>query len=73
MRYIEKKYSYFTPIAEHKVELILCKLDEYSLSSPNSKYSNLTGAQLYDMVRDMTTFSKLKRFLQNWNYKRSKI
>lgn len=63
MKYIEKKYSYNIPIAEHKVELILCKLDEYSLSSPNSEYANLTGRQLYDMVRDMTTFSNLKQFL----------
>lgn len=61
MRYIEKRYS--ESMAVHKVELILCKLDKANLHKAENRYAKLTGGNLYDMVRDMTTFSNLKQQL----------
>ena len=61
MIYIEKKYS--ESMAVHKVELILCELDQANLQKPDNRYAQLTGGKLYDMVRDMTTFSDLKQQL----------
>ncbi len=61
MKYIVKGIS--EPMAVHKVELILCRLDKASLIKPENKYANLSGGQLYDMVRDMTTFADLKQLL----------
>lgn len=61
MKYIVKEIS--EPMAVHKVELILCRLDKASLIKPDNRYAKLTGGQRYDMVRDMTTFADLKRLL----------
>ena len=61
MKYIVKEIS--EPMAVHKVELILCRLDKASLTKPDNRYAKLTGGQRYDMVRDMTTFADLKRLL----------
>ena len=61
MKYIVKEIS--EPMAIHKVELILCKLDKASLIKPDNRYANLSGEQLYDKVREMTTFANLKQLL----------
>lgn len=61
MKYIVKGIS--EPMAVHKVELILCKLDKASLIKPDNRYANLSGEQLYDKVREMTTFANLKQLL----------
>lgn len=61
MKYIVKGIS--EPMAVHKVELILCKLDKASLIKPDNQYANLSGEQLYDKVKEMTTFAKLKQLL----------
>ena len=61
MKYIVKGIS--EPMAVHKVELILCKSDKASLIKPDNRYANLSGEQLYDKVREMTTFANLKQLL----------
>lgn len=62
MRYIEKNYDAPT-VLRHEEELISCRLNELSLKDSSNPYANLTGGQLYDMVRDMTTFASLKQYL----------
>lgn len=62
MRYIEKNHTAPAVLA-HKQELISCRLNELSLKDSSNPYANLTGGQLYDMVRDMTTFASLKQYL----------
>ena len=58
MRHVEKHYD--TPaVVAHKAELIRQQLDEESLCEPGTR-SGKTGAQLYDIVRDMPTLQALK-------------
>ena len=59
MRYIEKNHN-TDKVLKHKKELIRCQLDKSSLLNHEGKYANRTGGQLYDLVKDMTTFSDLK-------------
>lgn len=62
MRYIEKNHD--APIVlEYKKELVSYKLDELNLNDSSNPYVNLTGGELYDMVRDMENFVKLKQYL----------
>ena len=62
MRYIEKDYN--APVVlRHDEELIFCRLNELSLKDSSNPYASLTGGQLYDMVRSMTTFVALKQYL----------
>lgn len=62
MRYIEKDHNAPAVLA-HKQELVKCKLNEMNLKDSSNPYANLTGGQLYDMVRSMTTFADLKQYL----------
>lgn len=59
MIYIAKSYNAPAVIA-HEAELVSCHLDENSLSGINDLYPNYTGADLYNLVRDMATFPALK-------------
>ena len=62
MKHIAKNYD-APAILAHETELASCHLDEASLSVPNSSYSTYTGAQRYELVRGMRTFSELKKQL----------
>ena len=59
MKYIEKNYDSSVVLA-HEVELVSCQLDEASLSVHNPSHPDYSGAQLYELVRDMSTFQALK-------------
>lgn len=61
MKYIEKNFA--TPeVINHEAELEKCQLDEVYLTDTKHR-EGATGAQLYDMVRDMQTFEGLKQQL----------
>ena len=62
MRYIEKQFD-APAVLTHEANLVSCKLDEASLLSPDNLYPNYTGAQLYELVRDMETIPDLKKQL----------
>lgn len=62
MKYIEKTYDALAVIA-HETELVSCHLDETSLSGPNDQFSSYSGADLYNLIRDMVTFPALKKQL----------
>lgn len=59
MRYIEKHYD--TPtVIQHEQELKSLNLDEDCLRNPET-HAGKSGGQLYETVRDMPTFSALKK------------
>lgn len=58
MKKIDKHYTVDAVVA-HEAELQSCRLDKESLSEPDPSYPEYTGGQLYDLVRDMATFSDL--------------
>lgn len=62
MKYIVKNLG--TPaVLTHEAELATCHLDETSLSGPNDLFPSYSGADLYNLVRDMATFPALKEQL----------
>lgn len=62
MKYIDKNFEAPAVLA-HEAELATCHLDETSLSGPNDQFPSYSGADLYNLVRDMATFSALKEQL----------
>lgn len=62
MKYIAKTYDAPAVIA-HEIELLSCHLDEKSLSGANDLHPTYSGADLYNLVRDMVTFPALKEQL----------
>ena len=50
-------------VLAHEAELVSCHLDETSLSGPNDLHPSYSGADLYNLVRDMVTFPSLKEQL----------
>lgn len=62
MKYIEKNFGAPAVLA-HEAELATCHLDETSLSGPNDLFPSYSGADLYNLVRDMVTFPALKEQL----------
>ena len=60
MKYIEKNHTAPAVLA-HKQELIKCQLDELSLLDENCKYKKETGGRLYNLVKDMITFTDLSK------------
>lgn len=62
MKYIVKAFDAPAVLA-HETNLVSCHLDEASLSRSDDRYPNYTGAQLYELVRDMETFPALKEQL----------
>lgn len=59
MRYIEKHYD-SSIVMKHEEELSNNQLDESSLTPPNESYPGRSGAELYELVRNMVTFQDLK-------------
>lgn len=59
MRYIEKNYD-SSNVLKHEEELSKNQLDEYSLLPPNESFPGRSGAELYELVRNMVTFQVLK-------------
>lgn len=62
MRYIVKNID-APAVLDHEAELVTCHLDETSLSGPNDQFSSYSGADLYNLIRDMVTFPALKEQL----------
>ena len=62
MKYIVKN-SGAPAVLAHEEELAKCHLDETSLSGPNDMFPSYSGADLYNLVRDMATFPALKEQL----------
>ena len=50
-------------VLAHEAELVSCHLDETSLSGPNDLHPSYSGADLYNLLRDMVTFPSLKEQL----------
>jgi uncharacterized protein (TIGR02646 family) len=62
MKYIVKNIDAPAVLA-HEAELVTCHLDETSLSGTNDQFPSYSGADLYNLVRDMATFPALKEQL----------
>lgn len=60
MRYIEKDYN-APAVLVHKLELAKCQLDKATLQETREKEKKQTGGNLYNLVKDMATFTDLKK------------